>query len=118
MGFLQKAFKWAELPERTDIYTWKGTTRWGNHDLYPIPEKEQTFGWMAFWSIWIMNGVTISTFTLGSAYITYGLTAGQTIGGVLVGSCIASAVAFLCARPGMDYHLGYVSLFEFTYLSA
>lgn len=54
-----------------------------------------------------MLGVSIGTFTLGSSYIAYGLSAGEVIGGVFVGSLISSWIAFFCARPGMDYHTGY-----------
>ncbi|KAH8678280.1 permease for cytosine/purines, uracil, thiamine, allantoin-domain-containing protein [Xylariales sp. PMI_506] len=110
MGYFSRLFKWAELPERTDIYTWRGTTKWGNHDLYPIDEKERNFGWLGFWSIWVMNGVSISTFTVGSSFIAYGLTAGETIGAVLIGACISGLISFLAARPGMDYHMGYAMM--------
>jgi NCS1 family nucleobase:cation symporter-1 len=107
-GTLRKWFAWAELPARDDIYTWKGTTKWGNHDLYPIDPKERTYGWLGFVAVWVTNGVSVSTFTLGSSYIAYGLTAAECIGSILVGACISSFVAFLAARPGMDYHTGYV----------
>ncbi|RDW77351.1 hypothetical protein BP6252_05404 [Coleophoma cylindrospora] len=104
---IKRLLKWAEVPAREDIFTWRGTTKWGNHDLYPIDPKEWTFGWLGFVAIWVTNGVSVSTWTLGSSYIAYGLTAGETIGSILVGSCIASFVAFFAARPGMDYHVGY-----------
>lgn len=105
---LRRMFAWAELPARQDIYTWKGTTKWGNHDLYPIDPSERTFGSLSFFAIWITNTVSISTFTTGSSYIAYGLTAGQVIGGVLVGGCFSSLIAFFASRPGMDYNVGYV----------
>ena len=108
MGRLRRMFRWAELPERKDIYTYEGTTKWGNHDLYPIDPSERTFTWFSYWSIFVTSGVNISTFTLGSSFITYGLTAGQTIGGVLLGTLISAVVSFLSSRPGMDYHMGYV----------
>ncbi|PVH99767.1 hypothetical protein DM02DRAFT_710388 [Periconia macrospinosa] len=110
MGRLRRMFRWAEVPEREDIYTWKGTTKWGNHDLYPIDPKERTFTWLSYWSIFVTNGVNISTFTLGSSFISYGLTAGQTIGGVLAGTCISAVVSYLSSRPGLDYHMGYAMI--------
>lgn len=103
-------FAWAELSPRQDIDTWKGTTKWGNHDLYPIDVSERTFGSMGFFALWITNCVSISTFTTGSAYIAYGLTAGQVIGGCLVGGCVSAAIASFAAFPGMDYNVGYVSI--------
>jgi nucleobase:cation symporter-1, NCS1 family len=101
-------FRWAELPERKDIYTYQGTTNWGNHDLYPIDPKERTFTWLSYWAIFVTNGINISTVTLGSSFIAYGLTAGQTIGGVFAGTCISAIVSLLSSRPGIDYHMGYV----------
>jgi NCS1 family nucleobase:cation symporter-1 len=49
---IERMFQWAELPVREDIYTWKGTTKWGNHDLYPIDKSERTYGWMGYFAIW------------------------------------------------------------------
>jgi NCS1 family nucleobase:cation symporter-1 len=89
------------------VYTWRGTTDWGNHDLYPIDPKERTFGALGFFAIWATNGISVSTITLGSSYVAYGLSAGQTLGSILAGCVISSLIAFLCARPGMDYHIGY-----------
>ena len=108
-GPIARMLKWAELPAREDIFTWKGTTKWGNHDLYPIDPKERTYGWLGFFAVWVTNGVSVSTITLGSSYVAYGLTAGQTIGCILLGTCVAASISFLAARPGMDYHVGYVS---------
>jgi hypothetical protein len=45
--------KWAELPPRDDIYQDKGTTKWGNHDLYPIVPSERTYGRGAFLLYWV-----------------------------------------------------------------
>jgi hypothetical protein len=49
---LAKMFQWAELPERQDIYTWRGTTKWGNHDLYPIDPSERTYGALGYFAVW------------------------------------------------------------------
>lgn len=106
---MSKYFRWAELPPRKDVYTYAGTTRWGNHDLYPIPKKERTYGWMGFFAYWVTCGVSVSNFTIGSAYIAYGLNAGETIGAVFLGACIAACNAYFCARPGQDQSLGYAS---------
>lgn len=100
---------WAELPARTDVYSEKGTTAWGNHDLYPIPQKERKMGVKAYFAYWITTGVSVGTFTLGSAYIAVGLTAGETLGAILAGCVISCIVGCLCGKPGMDYNLGYVS---------
>jgi NCS1 family nucleobase:cation symporter-1 len=54
-------------------------------------------------AVWVMLGVSIGTFTLGSSYIAYGLSAGEVIGGVFVGSLISSWIAFFCARKHYPY---------------
>lgn len=101
--------KWAELPARHDIYQDKGTTKWGNHDLYPIVPAERTYGRGAFLLYWVTCGAGLSTFAIGSSYIAVGLTPGEACGAILIGACISSVVALLCGRAGADKHLGYVS---------
>lgn len=105
---MSKYFKWLELPAREDIYTDRGTTKWGNHDLYPIVPKERTYGKGAFLLYWLTCCAGLSTFAIGSSYIAVGLTAGEACGAVLIGGCIASTNAILCGRPGAEKHMGYV----------
>jgi nucleobase:cation symporter-1, NCS1 family len=106
---MSKFMKWAELPARTDIYQDRGTTKWGNHDLYPIVPAERTYGSGAYFLYWLTCGAGLSTFALGSSYVAVGLTAGEACGAILIGCCVASTTAFLCGRPGAEKHLGYVS---------
>ncbi|RDW73384.1 hypothetical protein BP6252_07291 [Coleophoma cylindrospora] len=105
-----KWLEWAELPARKDVYTYAGTTRWGNHDLYPIPKKERTFGMLAYFAYWITTGVSVGTYTLGSSYIALGLNAGETLGAILAGCVISSFLGIFAGRPGMDYSLGYTMM--------
>jgi nucleobase:cation symporter-1, NCS1 family len=102
-------FKWAELPPRTDVYNYEGTTRWGNHDLYPIPKKERTYGYLGFYSYYLVSGISITGFSMGSAYVSAGLSARETIGAVLVGCVCASLNACLGVQVGLDKSLGFVS---------
>jgi NCS1 family nucleobase:cation symporter-1 len=95
-------FHWAELPPKKNVYTYAETTRWDNHNLYPIPKKERTYGWLAFFAYWVPAGVNVINFTVGSANIAFGLNAAETLGAVLLGRFIAAANAWLCARPGQD----------------
>lgn len=67
--------------------------------------------WLDYFAFWVTTGVSVGTFTLGSAYIAVGLTAGQTLGAILGGCILSSIVGALCGKPGMDYNLGYVSVF-------
>ncbi|RDW73035.1 putative permease-2 [Coleophoma cylindrospora] len=107
---MSKYMKWAELPARTDVHQDKGTTDWGNHDLYPIAPKERTYGRGAFLLYWTTCGAGLSTFALGSSYIVYGLTAGQACGAVLIGSVLASMNSLLCGRVGAEKNLGYTMM--------
>lgn len=106
---MSKYLKWAELPAREDIYQDKGTTEWGNHDLYPIVPKERTYGRGAYILYWMTCGGGLSTFAIGSSYIAVGLTAGEACGAILIGASIASMNALLCGRAGAEKNLGYVS---------
>lgn len=106
---MSKYFKWAELPPRKDVYVYEGTTEWGNHDLYPIPKKERTYGTLAYYSYYITGGVSINSFTMGSSYVASGLSVWATIGGILLGSVIAGLNSFLGGQAGIDKSLGYVS---------
>lgn len=114
---MSKYFKWAEVKARGDVYSDVGTTRWGNHDLYPIPKKERNFGWDSYMLYWGTLGICVSEYTLGSAYIAYGLNAGETIGAILIGCCISSVYCYYCARPGLDHHLGFVSIYTSCQIS-
>ncbi|KUJ15047.1 uncharacterized protein LY89DRAFT_566485, partial [Mollisia scopiformis] len=98
-----------------DVYTYYGTTRWDNHDLYPIPKKERTFGVMAFFAYWITTGVSVGTFTLGSTYIALGLNAGETLGAILGGCILSDIVGCLCGKPGQDYSIGYTLMNRATF---
>jgi nucleobase:cation symporter-1, NCS1 family len=106
---MSKIKKFLELPARDDIYADRGTTKWGNHDLYPIVPKERTYGKGAYLLYWVTCCCGLSTFAIGSSYIAVGLTPGEACGAVLIGACIASSNALLCGRPGSTKHMGYVS---------
>src|SRR5262245_46167575 len=105
---MSKYFRWLELPARQDIDVWEGTTEWGNHDLYPIPKKERTYGVMGFFSYFLVSAVSVVGFASAAAYVASGLTAWETVGAILVGSVIAGLNSFLGGQPGVDKHLGFV----------
>ncbi|RDI78790.1 hypothetical protein Vi05172_g11150 [Venturia inaequalis] len=107
--------RWAELPARKDVYTYAGTTRWGNHDLYPIPRKERTYGQVDYFVYWMVSCLSVSNFSSASAYIALGLTAGETIGAVFLGACFSAATAVFAARPGQDHAMGYTVMNRATY---
>jgi nucleobase:cation symporter-1, NCS1 family len=98
--------KFLEVRQRDEAYSEQGTTRWGNRDIYPIIPSERTYGPMAFFAYWLTAGICVSSWTLGSGLVGIGLTAGQAVGAVVVGGCIASTNAYLCGKCGADHHVG------------
>jgi NCS1 family nucleobase:cation symporter-1 len=112
---MAKYFRWAELPPRTDIDVWEGSTRWGNHDLYPIPKKERTYGVTGFYSYLGANAISVFGFTSASAYVAAGLSVWETIGAIIIGGCIAAISTFFGARPGIDWSLGYTMMTRVTF---
>jgi NCS1 family nucleobase:cation symporter-1 len=114
-GQIRRAFKWAELPPREDIAVWEGTTRWGNHDLYPIPKKERNYGTLGYFSYFIISGVSISGFTTASSYVTAGLGSWDTIAAIIVGSLFAGAVSWAGGQPGVDKRLGFTMMTRVTF---
>lgn len=77
MAIFSQFLKYIEVKKRDDAYASAGhATRWGNRDLYPIIKSERTYGWAAYYAYWMTGGVCLSSWTLGSSLIGYGLTAG------------------------------------------
>ena len=58
---------------------------------------------------WTTCGTGLSTFAIRSSYIAVGLTAGEAVGAVLLGTLISNSNAILCGRVRGEKHLGYVS---------
>jgi len=112
---MARYFRCAELPAREDIDVWEGSTRWGNHDLYPIPKKERIYRIWGFYSYFGASGISIFGFTVASAYVSAGLNCWETVGAILLGACIASYSSFLGARPGVDKSLGYTIMVRVTF---
>jgi NCS1 family nucleobase:cation symporter-1 len=50
----------------------------------------------------IAAAVNISAWTLGSANLANGLSPGETIGMVFIGSVLAGLISFLCGEPGVS----------------
>lgn len=107
--------KWAEVKERTDVYTWRGTTEWGNHDIYPIPAKEHTYGLAAYAFFWAQAGTSLLSYTMGSSYVAIGLSAAETIVACVLGAIISVFIGGFTARPGQDYSIGYVCIPPITF---
>lgn len=74
---LGRVLRALEVKHRVDSFADRGVTRWGNKDIYPVIKAEQTFIWSDFYAYWMTSGISMSSWTLGSSLIGYGLTASQ-----------------------------------------
>jgi hypothetical protein len=79
-------------------------------------EKERTYGIGAYLLFWVTCGGGLSTFAIGSSYVTLGLTAGQACGAVLIGASLSSLNAILVGKAGAIHHLGFVSTYILAHL--
>ncbi|KAK9415281.1 hypothetical protein SUNI508_02129 [Seiridium unicorne] len=79
-----------EVKPTDDEYESIETSRWGNKDVYPIPQDKRTYGWLSFYAYWGTCGICLSS---GRSEV--------------VGSVLASLSAYLSGGPGALHHLGY-----------
>lgn len=117
-----------EVKHNQEKYSAQGTNRWGNRDIYPILEEKRIWNAWAFFIYWATAGgcstgilcptstsltslgICITSWTLGSSMIGIGLTAGQAVGAVLVGTCFASTLGFVAGQCGRVHHLGFMMM--------
>lgn len=104
---MTKYLSWAEVKAEDDVYASKGVTKWGNPDIYPTKKHERTFTSASYFLYWVTCCMGLSTFSIGSSYISVGLSAGETLGAVLIGALLTSANGILCGKAGSEKHLGY-----------
>jgi len=93
--------------------------RWTNRDIIPVPPEERNYGPRGYFGFWCVKAnyigleVTLihervaaaansSAWSMGSANLANGLTAGETIGMVFLGSCLAGVMAFIGGEPGVS----------------
>lgn len=69
--------------------------------------KRRTWGVWSLTFYWSITNVTISSWTGASSLLSLGLSVGETIGIILIGNVIISALALLNAAPGGYFHIGY-----------
>jgi NCS1 family nucleobase:cation symporter-1 len=115
---MSKYFRWAEVKARDDIddvEAWEGTTRWGNHDIYPVPKKERNYGLLGFYTYFAAGIISVYGFTAASSYVSAGLGTWDTVGAICLGSCIAAVNAFLGSSVGIDTALGWTMMNRSTF---
>ena len=52
---------------------------------------------------------------MGGTAIANGLTAGEAIGSMLLGTIVCAIVAHVCGEPGIKYHLGFPMMSRATF---
>lgn len=55
----------------------------------------------------VAAAINSSAWSQGSSFIALGLSVGETIGMVIIGSVLTGTIAFVCGEPGVKYHLGF-----------
>ncbi|GMM37890.1 thiamine transporter [Saccharomycopsis crataegensis] len=78
-----------------------------NKDIIPMGPKRRIWGIWSLTFYWSITNVTISTWTGASSLLSLGLSVGETMGIIIIGNVIISALALLNAAPGGYYHIGY-----------
>ncbi|KFA81703.1 hypothetical protein S40288_08095 [Stachybotrys chartarum IBT 40288] len=80
----------------------ENNTPWANPDILPVPYEERTYDWKGYFGYWFTIGMTTTVWALSSSHLAAGLDAASAIGGILVGSVLASTVAVFCGEPGVS----------------
>lgn len=106
MSWLHKTIRALEVKPEKGSYNNRAADRWGNHDIFPIPSEHRHYTARSYWALWIVSGITAATWSFGSSLLASGLTAGQSVGAVIIGATFASTLAYVCGRPGIRMHLG------------
>jgi cytosine/uracil/thiamine/allantoin permease len=83
------------------VYSSTVSSRWGNRNIFPIILEQQNYTAIAFWSYWIIAGISIGCWTYESSIITTDLSSSQAIG-----ASFPSILAYLCGEAGLTMHLG------------
>lgn len=80
---------------------------WTNEDLDVSPESHQTWSWYDYASFWWSYGFSPGCWYLGAALLASGLTPGQTLGCLFLGTCFGSLGIVLHSRAAAVYHFGF-----------
>lgn len=104
MSTIAKALKFLEVSPGEGV---EKVTYLRNKDVIPMGPKRRTWGVWSLTFYWSITNVTISSWTGASSLLTLGLSVGETIGIILIGNVIISALALLNAAPGGYFHIGY-----------
>ncbi|KAK3314112.1 permease for cytosine/purines, uracil, thiamine, allantoin-domain-containing protein [Apodospora peruviana] len=83
------------------------TDRWTNPDILPVLPENRTFTKKSYFGFWVAAAISATYWTIGSASIAAGLSAGQAIGAIIVGAAVSGLVCWGCGEFGIQYGLGF-----------
>ncbi|KDR68705.1 hypothetical protein GALMADRAFT_1024794 [Galerina marginata CBS 339.88] len=86
-----------------------------NEDLLPSPPEARTWTWWNYSSVWAGQSLDATWWSVGSSFISVGLTVKQTIAPVLIGCAILGVAAVLNATFGAHYHVGFPAMIRPTF---
>ncbi|KAK8173481.1 NCS1 allantoate transporter [Phyllosticta citrichinensis] len=82
----------------------KGSSRWTNVDLDPVPRRERKWGVWSFVAYWISDAFNAASWEFASSVIAVGLGWRETLGIVALGFFMVSIVIALNGAIGSIYH--------------
>ncbi|PKS11151.1 hypothetical protein jhhlp_002912 [Lomentospora prolificans] len=83
------------------------TNRWANADILPVLPENRNYTVKTYMGFWVSVGIAATYWTMGSSAIAAGLSAGQAIGAMILGSVLSALVAWGCGEFGITYGLGF-----------
>lgn len=102
---MSMVLKKLEVPKDPDMdYTNDSMT---NRDLIPIPPPRRTWNLFAFFTYWIVEGVSISGYTTTSSLVGFGLSVRQAIGCAVAAGVIYGFMAVVMGWIGSHHHVGF-----------
>ncbi|KAH8892607.1 hypothetical protein GQ53DRAFT_840931 [Thozetella sp. PMI_491] len=107
--------KFLEVKHDIAQYAEVGASRWGNKDIYPVLPERRTYTAWSYVTFCATAGICVTSWTLGSSMITVGLTAGESVGAVLIGSTLAGVLTYGSGMIGRKYHVGFMMMCRMSY---
>lgn len=107
-SFATKCLQWLEVKHDGEVYSDRPVTRWGNRDIFPVPEQQRRFTATSYWSFWVIASMSVTAWGFGGSVLALGLSAGDGIACAVIASICVGLFAYLCGNAGIEHHLGLV----------
>ncbi|KAL7422067.1 hypothetical protein Q5752_003842 [Cryptotrichosporon argae] len=80
-----------------------------------MPKERRTYAIWSYVIYWIISGMCISAYTLGSTLLAYGLNCQQALATIAIGSLCVSPLVIACGWMGERHHIGFTVGSRFTW---